>query len=64
MGGKKEIIRKKSKLKKGVYIDDNLTKEERGIQIKLRERAREERAKGISAKVGYKKVKIGNKWNI
>lgn len=47
---KKEIMRKKSKLKKGLFIDDDLTKEKKGIQKKLRKRAREERAKGISAR--------------
>lgn len=57
-------MRKKSKLKKGIYIDDDSTKEKRGIQMKLRERAREEKAKGILVKIGYRKVKIKNKWNM
>ena len=34
---KKEIMRKKGKLKKGIFIDDDLAKQERGIQMKLKE---------------------------
>lgn len=63
---KREIMYKKKELSQGIWIEDDLTKEERGIQIKLRERAREEREKGNKVKVGYMKLFIGDKvfrWN-
>jgi len=64
----KEIIMKeKSKLKgRDIYIDHDLTKEERDIQRKLRERAKREREEGKKVKIGYKKIIIEGKtyiWN-
>lgn len=56
MRGKKRLMEKTET--KGVFIDDDLTREERGIQKALRERAREERQKGKKARVGYKKIVI------
>ncbi|XP_036150976.1 golgin subfamily A member 6-like protein 22, partial [Monomorium pharaonis] len=43
---KREIMVRKKELRQGIWIEDDLTKEERGIQRKLRERARSEREKG------------------
>jgi hypothetical protein len=58
----KNIMLSKSKLKekKGerMYIDDDLTKEERETQKKLRELAREERDRGKRVKIGYRKIQI------
>jgi hypothetical protein len=52
----KNIMLSKSELKekKGerMYIDDDLTKEERETQKKLRELAREERDRGKRVKIG------------
>jgi hypothetical protein len=39
-------------------IDDDLTKEERETQKKLRELAREERDGGKRVKIGYRKIQI------
>lgn len=51
---------KKKNLKTGIWIEDDLTKEEREIQKQLREKAKEERTKGKKIKVGkgyiYKKI--------
>lgn len=60
---KREIMNKKKELKKGIIIEDDLTRREREIQRKLREKAREEREKGDSkAKIGYKKIYLNGKW--
>jgi hypothetical protein len=63
---KKNILLNKSKLKEKederMYIDDDLTKEEREIQKKLRELAREERNRGKRVKIGYRKIQINGEW--
>ncbi|KAH0814792.1 hypothetical protein GEV33_007999 [Tenebrio molitor] len=63
---KKNIMLSKSKLKekKGerMYIDDDLTKEERETQKQLRELAREERDRGKRVKIGYRKIQINGDW--
>lgn len=63
---KREVMSRKRELSQGIWIEDDLTKKERGIQMKLREKAREEREKGNKVKVGYMKLFIGDKvcrWN-
>jgi hypothetical protein len=45
-----------------MYIDDDLTKEERETQKKLRELAREERDRGKRVKIGYRKIQINGDW--
>lgn len=63
---KREVMSKKKELRQGIWIEDDLTMEERRVQNKLRERAREERAKGNKVKIGYRKLFIGDKvvrWN-
>jgi hypothetical protein len=63
---KKNIILNKSKLKERkdemMYIDNDLTNEEREIQKKLREVAREARDKGKWVKIGYRKIQINGGW--
>jgi hypothetical protein len=61
---KKNISKSKFKEKKGerMYIDDDLTKEERETQKKLRELAREERDSGKRVKIGYRKIQINGDW--
>lgn len=60
-------MKEKSKLKgRDIYIDHDLTKEERDIQRKLRERAKREREESKKVKIGYKKIIIEGKtyiWN-
>lgn len=67
---KREVMQNKSKLRNRrggqIYINDDLTKEERDIQKKIRQRAMEERSKGKQAKIGYSKLIIDGqtwKWN-
>jgi type II secretory pathway predicted ATPase ExeA len=65
---KKNIMLNKSKLKerKGerMYIDDDLTNEERKTLKKLTEVAREERDRGKMVKIGYRKIQINGEWFI
>lgn len=56
-----KVMKNKSKLRtcqKRIYINDDMTKEERKVQEKVRIRAREEKAKGRRVKLGFQKVKI------
>jgi hypothetical protein len=59
---KKNIMLNKSKLKerKGekMYVDDDLTNEERKTQKKLRKVTRKERDRGKSVKIEYRKMQI------
>jgi hypothetical protein len=59
---KKNIMLHKSKLKerKGekMYVDDDLTNEERKTQKKLRKVTRKERDRGKSVKIEYRKMQI------
>jgi hypothetical protein len=65
---KKNIMLNKSELKERkderMYIDDDLTNEERKTQKKLREVAREERDRGKRVKIGYRKIQINREWFI
>jgi hypothetical protein len=45
-----------------MYINDDLTKEERETQKKLRELAREKRDRGKRVKIGYRKIQINGVW--
>ena len=59
------IMKNKYKLAryaKKIYIEDDLTKEERKIQSELRKKGKEEKEKGNKVKVGYKKISINNRW--
>lgn len=63
------IMSNKSKLRnhgEEIYINDDLTKEERQVQARIREIAREESAKGKIVKIGFRKITIGEEtwtWN-
>lgn len=59
-----EIMKRKVMLKgnKNVYIDEDLSKKEREIQMKIRQKARIERSKGNVVKVGYQKIAINGVW--
>lgn len=59
---KKQLIRKKKELQRGVYIDDDLTEKERGIQQEIRRSAKAERGKGNNTKIGYMKLQMEGKW--
>lgn len=64
---KQEIMTNKFKLRNTkIYIDNDLTVEERRIQKEIRSIAREEKGKGKKVKIGYQKITIGNeefRWN-
>lgn len=62
---KMEIMKGKHRLRgTQKYIDDDLSREERKVQLELRNIAKREREKGNEAKVGYKKVFINKeRWN-
>lgn len=67
---KEKVMRNKSKLKNcrqgRIYIDNDMTENERSIQGKIRTRAREERRQGKNVRVGYQKLTIGDviwRWN-
>jgi hypothetical protein len=47
-----------------MFIDDDLTNEERKTQKKLREVTREERDRGKRVKIGYRKIEINGEWSI
>lgn len=56
-------MRNKNKLKgKNIFINNDLTWEERKLQEKLNKWAKEEREKGRSIHVGLASVKIEGKW--
>ena len=65
MEDKKLIMKNKNKLRQLeelIFIDDDLSKEERDIQKKVREAAKIERRKGKKISVGFQKLKINGKW--
>jgi hypothetical protein len=45
-----------------MYIDDDLTNEERKAQKKLREVATEEKDSGKRIKIRYRKIQINGEW--
>jgi len=58
--------RKKKFGSRKIYIDNDLTREEREVQRKLREVARGERANGKRTRVGYSRIEIEGQiyiWN-
>lgn len=60
---KREIMINRKNLKgTNIFIDDDLTKKEREIQKKIRERAEEERKKGNRTRIGYQKLEINGVW--
>lgn len=55
-------MKEKSKLETGIYIDDDLTRKGREVQQQIRRIARVRREKGEYVRIGYKKLKIENRW--
>jgi len=61
--GKKEIMKNKFKLKEErMFIENDLTYEERKVQEKMGRWTREKKAGGIEMKVGRGRLKIGSRW--
>lgn len=59
----KRTIMGKNDWERGIWIEDDLTRKEREIQVMLRNRARELREKGDrEVRVGYLKMFFGGKW--
>jgi hypothetical protein len=61
VGGKEKVMKQKGKLRekketKKIFIGNDLTKQERKMQKKLRTIAKEERREGKEVKVGYRKM--------
>lgn len=56
---KQTVMKNKYKLKgTNVYIDNDMTPKERGIQAEIRKIAREEKSKGRRTKIGYRRITI------
>lgn len=65
MNDKKLIMRNKPKLRKinsKIFIDDDLTLEERKTRKEIVEWNKREENKDRKVKIGYKKVKVGEEW--
>jgi len=61
--GKREVMKNKHKLKRGnVYIENDLSYEERKIQEYLNRWAKEKRKEGFTVKVRRGGAKIGGRW--
>lgn len=59
---KKELMRKKNKLKmKQLFVENDLTKKEREIRTQIRKEAKKERIAKSKVKIGYKKLQINGK---
>ncbi|XP_011688394.1 PREDICTED: uncharacterized protein PF11_0207-like [Wasmannia auropunctata] len=62
---KEEIMKEKKKLgNRRIYIDHDLTPEERQVQWKIRERAKKEKLEGKQVKIGYRKIIIQGKIHV
>ncbi|XP_020289886.1 uncharacterized protein LOC109857707, partial [Pseudomyrmex gracilis] len=62
---KKEVMRNKNKLKgENIFIENDLTWEERKIQERISRWAKERRGKGEEIKIGLGKVRIGGTWKL
>lgn len=60
---KKEVMKNKNKLKGGnIFIENDLTWEERKLQEKIGKWAKEERNKGREIKMGLGKIRINRIW--
>lgn len=60
-------MKEKSKLRgRNIFIDHDMTKEEREVQRKMRESAKRKREEGKKVKIGYRKITVEGKvyiWN-
>lgn len=60
---KKEVMMNKNRLKGGnIFIENDLSWEERKIQEKINSWARERRREGVKIKVEYGKVMVADRW--
>jgi len=60
---KREIMQKKNKLCGGnIFIENDLTWEERKSQREIRVWAKQQRAKGKRIKIGYGKIRVNGEW--
>lgn len=60
---KRKVMVKKKSLVREIWVEDDLTRKEREIQQRLRERARAEKEKGDqTVRVGYHKIFLRGKW--
>lgn len=65
MGRERRNHGKEKNLRRGIYIEDDLTKKEREVQRRLREIAKEEKGnENKDVKTGYKKIHMGERWYI
>jgi len=60
---KKEIMRNKYKLKGDrIFIENDVSWEERRVQERIVRWAKEQKEKGVEIKIGFGRVRIGNVW--
>lgn len=60
---KKDVMRRKNKLKGGqIFIENDLSWEERQTQSRINKWAKNERSKGLDIKIGIGKVRINGVW--
>ena len=45
-----------------IYINHDLSREDRDVQSKLREIARQERKQGAEVRLGFRKIRINGNW--
>ena len=62
MKEKVRVMKEKRKLEKEIYIDDDPTRKEMKVQQQIRRIAKARREKGEYVRIGYKKLKIENRW--
>lgn len=56
-------MKRKKDLDKGIYIEDDLTKKEREIQMELWKIAHKNRKEEKRVKIGYYKLCVDGKWS-
>lgn len=62
---RKKIMSNKNKLKgERIFIENDLSWEERKIQEKMNRWAREKREKGFQVKIGLGRIRIGGIWRV
>jgi len=60
---KREVMRNKYKLKGGnIFIENDLSWEERNIQVKINRWVREQKVKGLEVKIGIGRVRVKGVW--
>jgi len=60
---KKEVMRNKHRLKgEKIYIENDLSWEERSIQVKINKWAKEQKEKGLEVKIGIGRVRVKGVW--